>query len=86
MHRTLNRALTGVTVEHRQATLALHDAHHVAAEEGHTGTARLAVDAAADHVNEVTAVRDGLLTLIRQVRSLAIAAREQASASHNEAG
>lgn len=85
MHRSLTRALTGATVEHRRATLALHAAHHRAAQEGNSASAQLDIDVAADHLNEVTEVRDGLLTVIRQVRSLAIAARHQAAASANGA-
>jgi len=83
MHRALNRALTGATLEHRRATLALHAAHHHAAEAGNTASAQLDIQIAADHLNEVAEVRDGLLTLIRQVRSLAIAARHRASADPN---
>ena len=83
MHRALNRALTGATLEHRRATLALHAAHHHAADQGNTESAQLDVQIAFDDLNEVTEVRDGLLTVIRQVRSLAIAARQQAT---SEAG
>ena len=80
MHRTLNRALTGATLEHRRATLALRAAHHHATQEGNSASAQLDVEIAADHLNEVTEVRNGLLTVIRQVRSLAIAARQHAAA------
>jgi hypothetical protein len=79
MHRALNRALTGATLEHRRATLALHAAHHHAAEEGNTASAQLDVQIAVDHLNEVTEVRNCLLTVIRQVRSLAIQARQHAA-------
>jgi len=79
MHRALNRALTGATHEHRRATLAVHAAHHHAATAT-DATARLDVDIAVDHLNEVTAVRNDLLSVIRQVRSLAVAARQQAAA------
>jgi hypothetical protein len=79
MHRALNRALTGATLEHRRATLALHAAHHAAAENGRSDSAQLDIQIAFDHLNEVTEVRDGLLALIRQVRSLAVAARQQAA-------
>ncbi len=83
MHRALNRALTGATLEHRRAALALHAAHHHAADQGNTESAQLDIQIAADHLNEVTEVRDGLLTVIRQVRSLAIQARQAAA---SEAG
>src|SRR6266700_2811460 len=85
MHRALTRVLTGATLEHRRATLALHAAHHHAAQEGNSASARLDVQIAADHLNEVTEVRDGLLTVTRQVRSLAVAARQQATSGPNEA-
>ena len=85
MHRALNRALNGATLEHRRATLAVHAAHHHAATTT-DASARLDVDIAVDHLNEVTAVRNDLLAVIRQVRSLAVAARQQAAAETKRAG
>ena len=82
MHRALNRALIGATLEHRRATLRVHEAHHDAAAKGAAG-ARLDVEIAVDHLNEVQQMRNDLLAVIRQVRSLAIAARQQASADAN---
>jgi hypothetical protein len=84
MHRALNRALNGATLEHRRSTLAVHAAHHHAATTT-DATARLDVDIAVDHLNEVTAVRNDLLAVIRQVRSLAVAARQQAAADTTRA-
>ena len=77
MHRALSRALTGVTVEHRRATLALNAAHHRAAEEGNSASSQLDVEIAADHLARVTEVRNGLVAVIREVRRLVLAAREQ---------
>jgi hypothetical protein len=84
MHRALNRALNGATLEYRRATLRVHAAHHHAATTT-DATARLDVDIAVDHLNEVTAVRNDLLAVIRQVRSLAVAARQQAAADTTRA-
>jgi hypothetical protein len=85
MHRALNRALNGATLEHRRATLQVHAAHHHAATTT-DANARLDVDIAVDHLNEVTVVRNDLLAVIRQVRSLAVAARQQAVAETKRAG
>ena len=84
MHRALNRALNGATLEHRRATLAVHAAHHHAATTT-DANARLDIEIAVDHLNEVTAVRNDLLSVICQVRSLAIAARQQAAADTTRA-
>jgi hypothetical protein len=84
MYRALNRALTGATVEHRRATLRVHEAHHHAATTN-DASAQLDVDIAVDHLNDVTAVRNGLLAVIRQVRSLALAARQQSTTDANRA-
>ncbi len=84
LHRALNRALNGATLEHRRATLRVHAAHHHAATTT-DANARLDIEIAVDHLNEVTAVRNDLLAVIRQVRSLAVAARQQAAADTNGA-
>jgi len=84
MHRALNRALNGATLEHRRATLRVHAAHHHAATTT-DANARLDIEIAVDHLNEVTAVRNDLLAVIRQVRSLAVAARQQAAADTTRA-